>query len=41
LSSWGHVADELDKAARGAYVVDVTLALRIVLMLEHVEYQLR
>jgi hypothetical protein len=41
LSTWRVVADDLDKAARGADVVDVTLALRLVLMLEHVECQLR
>jgi hypothetical protein len=37
-STWRHVAAELDKAAGGADVAEVAIALRIVLMLEHVEY---
>ncbi len=37
LPTWRHVAAELDKAAAGADVVDAAVALRIVLMLEHVE----
>lgn len=40
-STWQHVAAELDKAAAGAEVNDVSIALRIVLMLERVEYRLR
>jgi hypothetical protein len=41
LSTWWHVAVELDKAAAGADVIDVAVALRMLLMLEHVECQLR
>jgi len=37
LSTWQHVAAELDKAAAGADPVNVAVALRIVLMLERVE----
>ena len=37
LSTWRHVADELDKASHGADTADVALALRLVLMLERVE----
>jgi hypothetical protein len=40
-STWQHVADELDKAARGADVADVAIALRVVLMLEHIKFQQR
>jgi hypothetical protein len=36
-STWQHVVAELDKAARGADMADVAMALRLVLMLEHVE----
>jgi hypothetical protein len=39
LSTWQHVAAELDKAASGANVSDVAIVLRLVLMLEHVEYR--
>lgn len=35
--TWQHVAAELDKAAAGADVADIFIALRMVLMLEHVE----
>lgn len=41
LSTWRHVAAELDKVAAGAEVADVAMALRIVLVLEHVEYRPR
>jgi hypothetical protein len=34
LSTWQHVAAELDKAAAGADPADVSIALRLVLMLE-------
>ncbi len=37
LPTWQHVAAELDKAAAGADVIDVAVALRMVLMMEHVE----
>jgi hypothetical protein len=40
-STWQHVADALDKAARGADVADVAIALRVVLMLEHIKFQQR
>jgi hypothetical protein len=40
-STWQHVVAELNKAAAGAAVADVDMALRLVLMLEHVEYRLR
>jgi hypothetical protein len=36
-STWQHVAAELDKAAAGADPADVAVALRLVLMLEHIE----
>jgi hypothetical protein len=36
-STWQHVEAELDKAAAGADPADVSVALRLVLMLEHVE----
>jgi hypothetical protein len=36
LSTWQHVAVELDKAAVGADPINVAVALRLVLMLEHV-----
>jgi 2-keto-3-deoxy-L-rhamnonate aldolase RhmA len=41
LPRWQDVAAELDKAAAGADVVDVAIALRLVLMLEHVECHLK
>lgn len=41
LDTWQHVAAELDKAAAGGDVVDVAVALRMVLMLEHVECRRR
>jgi hypothetical protein len=37
MSTWRHVAAELDKAAHGADVADVAVALRMVLMLEQIE----
>ncbi len=36
-STWQHVVAELDKAAGGADTADVSVALRLVLMLENVE----
>jgi hypothetical protein len=36
-ATWRHVAAELDKAAAGADATDVSIALRMVLMLEGVE----
>jgi hypothetical protein len=39
-ATWQNVAEELDKAAAGADVAGVSLALRLVLMLERVECQL-
>jgi hypothetical protein len=39
--TWRHVAAELDQAAASADVVDVAVALRLVLMLEHVECHLK
>jgi hypothetical protein len=38
-STWQHVAAELDKAAAGADVADVAVALRMVLSMEGVEYR--
>ncbi len=35
--TWRHVAAELDKAAAGADTADVSIALRLALMLENVE----
>ena len=35
--TWRHVASELDKAAAGADTVDVSIALRMALMIENVE----
>jgi hypothetical protein len=35
--TWRHVAAELDKAAAGAVTADVSVALRMALMLEKVE----
>ncbi len=35
--TWRHVAAELDKAAAGADTVDVSIALRMALMIENVE----
>jgi hypothetical protein len=40
-STWQHVVAELNKAAAGADVVDVSIALRMVLMLERVKFQQR
>ena len=40
-STWQLLAADLDKAAAGADVADVYISLRIVLVLEHVEYHLR
>jgi hypothetical protein len=37
FSTWQHVAAELDKAAAGADVTGLAIALRMVLMLENVE----
>jgi hypothetical protein len=37
-STWQHVAVELDKAAAGAGPADVSVALQVVLQLEHAEY---
>jgi hypothetical protein len=37
--NWRHVADELAKAAAGADTASVSIALRMVLMLEGVEYK--
>ena len=34
LSTWQHVAAQLDEAARGADTVDVAVALRLVLFME-------
>jgi hypothetical protein len=39
-STWRHVAAELDKAAAGADTVDVSIALRMALMVENVECRL-
>jgi hypothetical protein len=36
-STWQHVADELDKAAAGGYLIDIDVALRMVLFMERVE----
>jgi hypothetical protein len=36
-STWRLVADELDKAAAGADLIDVEVALRMVLFMEHIE----
>ncbi len=36
-STWRHVAAELENAAAGADTADVSIALRMVLMLENVE----
>jgi len=41
MSTWRHVAAALDKAAAGADPGAVAIALRMVLMLEHVECQPR
>ena len=35
--TWRHVAAELEKAAAGADVIDLAIALRLALMLENVE----
>ncbi len=37
--TWRHVAAELEKAAAGADVVDVAVALRLALSLEGVDYR--
>jgi hypothetical protein len=34
---WRHVAEELDKVAAGGDTADVAIALRLALMIEHVE----
>jgi hypothetical protein len=39
--TWQHVAAELDKAAGGADTADVSVALRLVLMLETVECRVK
>lgn len=36
-ATWRYVGDRLDEAAKGADPVDVAMALRLVLNLEHVE----
>jgi hypothetical protein len=36
-STWRHVEDQLNKAARGADTIDVAVALRLVLSMEGVE----
>jgi hypothetical protein len=41
LSTWRHVAAELDRAAAGADPADVSIALRLVLAMERVEYRQR
>jgi ABC-type phosphate transport system ATPase subunit len=41
FSTWQHVEAELNKAAAGADATQLSIALRMVLMLEHVEYRLR
>jgi hypothetical protein len=38
--TWRHVAAELDKAAAGGDAADVSLALRMALSLEGVEYRI-
>jgi hypothetical protein len=40
-STWQHVVAELNKAAYGADLADVDIALRTVLMLEHIKYRQR
>ncbi len=39
--TWRHVTAELDKAAAGADTADVSIALRLALMLENVECRAR
>jgi hypothetical protein len=39
--TWRHVAAELEKAAAGADVIDLAIALRLALMLENVECRVR
>ena len=39
--TWRHVAAELEKAAVGADVIDLAIALRLALMLEKVECRVR
>ena len=38
--TWRHVASQLEKAAAGADVIDVFVALRLALSLERVEYRI-
>jgi hypothetical protein len=38
-SNWRSLADELAKAAAGADMASLSVALQMVLMLEHVEYR--
>ncbi len=39
--TWQHVAAELERAAAGADVIDLAIALRLALMLEHVECRIQ
>ena len=39
--TWQHVAAELDKAAASADTASLSIAVRMVLQLEHVEYQIK
>ncbi len=39
--TWHHVAAELEKAAAGADVIDLAIALRLALMLENVECRIQ
>jgi hypothetical protein len=41
LSTWQHVEAELAKAAAGADATQLSVALRMVLRLENVEYQMK
>ena len=38
---WRHVADELKAAARSSNTADVSIALRLALMLDGVEHQVK
>jgi hypothetical protein len=38
-STWSHVAEQLKEAAAGADTADVSIALRMVLSIEGVEYR--